>query len=603
MKSVQKSSTGKQAGWTLLSAVLLLFAAFYNGFPLVTSDTGTYINSGFQHFVPHDRPVLYGLFIRHSSLNASFWFTVLAQAIIMAYLLWQVLNRFASNSLGAAGKFVLLVIITAFSSLSWITGQLMPDVFTPAGIIAFLLLLQPGGKKSNIIFNALILLLSCLVHNSHLLIFSLLALVLLLYLLFSKRFRTLIARWGRGLLVVALVAASWLLAPLINYSVDGRFRMSGAPYAFLMAKNVENGVIDAYLEKNCPQFIKRILPDTGTYFIAEKNSKRVMNNDWSMSDGVLFTPYLAQANQRFHILRESGNYYRIISAQSGKCLQLSDDSCAADKLVQRDFTGADNQLFLFRNSPADSSDLMIVSKAGNHIFNPFKDTLAADKLPLFRVVSFPHCLCMYKGELPNSAIAYLWNQPSMLYRTGSWEFSGPEYEGTLNSIFFSGDYFKMNAGQALLATGMQLCRNDIGDGIGAYDEKSEPYKAIQRTLFYELKPFSNSKENKWQLNYTDINKRNFWLLLLSVCALLLFFGTALRATVTPGFALFIKGCIAALLINAFISGALANAIDRLQARVSWLLPLLALILLFNIAAPHIRKKLAAFAEKPADFKD
>ncbi|MFK8101257.1 MAG: hypothetical protein AB8G15_01985, partial [Saprospiraceae bacterium] len=57
----------------LLGTIILLFVAFYNGYPLVYSDTGTYIQSGFELFVPVDRPLTYGLFLRYTSLGISPW--------------------------------------------------------------------------------------------------------------------------------------------------------------------------------------------------------------------------------------------------------------------------------------------------------------------------------------------------------------------------------------------------------------------------------------------------------------------------------------------------------------------------------------------------
>ena len=163
-----------------------MFAAFYNGFPLVTSDSGTYIYSGFKQYVPSDRPFVYGFFIRHSSLKSSFWFTILAQGIIMSFLLWQVLNRFTGKRSGMVGKFILFILVAAFSSVSWVTSELMPDMFSAAGILAFLLLLQRDSGKANTLFNALIIVLACLVHNSHLLLFSILSLVLPAYLLLIR---------------------------------------------------------------------------------------------------------------------------------------------------------------------------------------------------------------------------------------------------------------------------------------------------------------------------------------------------------------------------------------------------------------------------------
>ena len=52
----------------LLSAFILIIPAFYNGFPLVYSDTGAYISSGMELIFPIDRPITYGLFMRLCSL-------------------------------------------------------------------------------------------------------------------------------------------------------------------------------------------------------------------------------------------------------------------------------------------------------------------------------------------------------------------------------------------------------------------------------------------------------------------------------------------------------------------------------------------------------
>jgi len=148
-----------------------------------------------------------------------------------------------------------------------------------------------------------------------------------------------------------------------------------------------------------------------------------------------------------------------------------------------------------------------------------------------------------------------------------------------------------NLGEGTIATLYQLTRNDIGDGIGGYDEKSSPYLAIKKHFPYELKPFSNSKENRWLLNFVEINKRNFWLLLLSCVTIFLFLqNKTLQSSISVEFKFFIKICLVGIVINAFVTGAMANVLDRLQARVSWLIPMIAFLLLFNYALPKIKAR-------------
>ena len=77
----------------LLGALCFMLDAFYNGFPIVYSDTSTYIASGLEFETPFDRPITYGLFIALFSLHgSSLWLVVFAQAIILAYLIFLLVS-------------------------------------------------------------------------------------------------------------------------------------------------------------------------------------------------------------------------------------------------------------------------------------------------------------------------------------------------------------------------------------------------------------------------------------------------------------------------------------------------------------------------------
>ena len=71
----------------LLAIGLSIWPALYSGFPLVTPDSGIYINSGLRLSVPIDRPIGYGMFILLSSMHASLWLVVFAQGIIFTLLI------------------------------------------------------------------------------------------------------------------------------------------------------------------------------------------------------------------------------------------------------------------------------------------------------------------------------------------------------------------------------------------------------------------------------------------------------------------------------------------------------------------------------------
>jgi hypothetical protein len=73
--------------WLIIYTLVLMAPAFYNAYPLVYSDTGTYIQSGMQWELPIDRPFVYGLFIKITSLGFSLWNVIFFQCLIVAYTL------------------------------------------------------------------------------------------------------------------------------------------------------------------------------------------------------------------------------------------------------------------------------------------------------------------------------------------------------------------------------------------------------------------------------------------------------------------------------------------------------------------------------------
>ncbi|MDP3929784.1 MAG: hypothetical protein Q8R57_12235, partial [Bacteroidota bacterium] len=141
----------------LLASASMLLPAFFNGFPLLYSDTGAYIASGFEGKVPLDRPITYGLFLRHASLAHSLWFVVLAQSIIVSALLWVVFTHFLGSGKRAAIWFLALVFgLNLISSLPWISGMLMADIFTPISfLLLYILMFQTPTKKWLLVFVAL----------------------------------------------------------------------------------------------------------------------------------------------------------------------------------------------------------------------------------------------------------------------------------------------------------------------------------------------------------------------------------------------------------------------------------------------------------------
>ena len=239
-------------GWLLLGSLICLSAALYNGFPLVTSDSGAYINSAIHQEVPPDRPITYGLFMLVTSLRFSYWFIIWAQSLLLAALLLRCVVEFVPWLRSWPLRLALVGVVAWATGFSWYCSQLMPDIFTAIGLMTLGLLVL--GRFRSGLEQALLLallLLSTIMHSSNLLSFSLTTLGFGVVAWQQRLFARRLVRRAHWLAATAVVLASWGLLPALHMAFGGGFVITRAAPVFLMGRLVEAGVVDAYLADHC----------------------------------------------------------------------------------------------------------------------------------------------------------------------------------------------------------------------------------------------------------------------------------------------------------------------------------------------------------------
>lgn len=237
----------------IVALAAINFPALLNGYPMLYSDSGTYIVAGFIHYVPVDRPYFYSWFVRHSSLWFSLWLVLLAQSLILLYAarmavryILQLKNSFIPACLLLAGLGLL-------TGLSHNHSQIMADVFSPIALLAFATLVAGKNIPSKHRFwLVVVLLFSISVHSSHLLIFSLLAVGLFVLRLIFKKKPFFTDRNKTHKRLVFWSIASWLVICLFNYWLGVGFQPSRTGNVFLVARCIETGAAKVYLDHKCP---------------------------------------------------------------------------------------------------------------------------------------------------------------------------------------------------------------------------------------------------------------------------------------------------------------------------------------------------------------
>ncbi|MBC7553614.1 MAG: hypothetical protein H7257_06505 [Taibaiella sp.] len=222
--------------------------ALYNGFPLVEGDTGSYIASGIEQSVPPDRTPFYGLFVRITSMWASLWLPIIAQCLLLTFVLRRFIRSFFTEALPSNILLLIVLLITSFTCVSWIAAFLMPDVF--AGILLLSILLYLPNKKKNSfsgIVYLLIITLCIIIHNSHFLITAAFASLILVYALFTRN-KILILR---NTAMIAISVSFFFLVHFINDNNGNGFAFSKNSYQFMITKFAETGILKNYLDDNC----------------------------------------------------------------------------------------------------------------------------------------------------------------------------------------------------------------------------------------------------------------------------------------------------------------------------------------------------------------
>ena len=249
---------------TALSAAvitaLLLFPAFYNGFPLLFSDSGEYFGLSIQPEPLSYRTFGYPLWLAAMWPAPSMWAGVVAQSALLGVLLWQ-LSRALTPGLATLGLIGGAAVLVLVSAAPWISSQLMPDIFAPITVIAVYLTALHRDRMS-LLFKAIAFVgiaFGVMTHATHLW----LAVGLLLVFAVAAWRRRVSAAW-RGIAHAAVaVAVGVAIIVTINFAKTGKLFFSRGGHVFVLAHLVETGFAQRVLAEDCPSETLPLCPYRG----------------------------------------------------------------------------------------------------------------------------------------------------------------------------------------------------------------------------------------------------------------------------------------------------------------------------------------------------
>jgi hypothetical protein len=229
------------------ATLMLLAPALWNGFPLLQYDTGGYLARWYEGTLVPSRPGAYGLMLTASGA-LDFWPLLLVQAGATVWMLALVLrvHGFARRPALLVGVTALL---TAATTLPWLTSILLTDIFAGLSVLALHLLVMRNAALTRSERAALIALVA-LATATHSATLVLLAALTLAAVLASFMWRTTVPRRGatRAATALALGIALTLAA---NFAVSGRLAWTPGGIALSFGRMLQDGIVARYLEDHC----------------------------------------------------------------------------------------------------------------------------------------------------------------------------------------------------------------------------------------------------------------------------------------------------------------------------------------------------------------
>ncbi|WP_439550298.1 hypothetical protein [Falsiroseomonas sp.] len=234
--------------WLVLGALLLVWPAFLNGYPLVFSDTGAFLHQTAPApsgpLVIWDKPHVYGPLLHLFHWRISLWGPVLAQGLMLSHLLW--LAQRALRGQATPGVHLLAcAAAAALTTAPFTIALLMPDVFAPAVLLALLLLgfARDRLSRGEALWLGLVAAIGIAAHLSHL---PLAAAVAVLVALVARRIAPVLRVAAPVMVAVVILAGS-------NAWLHGRAALSPHGATFALARLQADGPAAAVIRDRCPE--------------------------------------------------------------------------------------------------------------------------------------------------------------------------------------------------------------------------------------------------------------------------------------------------------------------------------------------------------------
>ena len=255
--------TGPNLATVVLSALLFLYPALLNHYPLVFSDTGGFLEQALLPDMGWDKPWVYGPFLTPLHAKQSLWLAAYAQCLILSAALW--LTQASLRPPNPIHHVTLCAILAAGTAAPWFASLLMPDILAPIAVLGLYILAANRLSRLTLAATALLTTIAIASHLAHLI----LAAACIVALVCFDRRSPIRTAPPLAAALLFLLASNWI----------GHGRLAVSPYGadFALARLVADGPARLTIQESCPAAGWHVcawrdrLPDNADDFLWDPN--------------------------------------------------------------------------------------------------------------------------------------------------------------------------------------------------------------------------------------------------------------------------------------------------------------------------------------------
>jgi hypothetical protein len=243
--------------WAIAVAIplMLLAPAFWNGYPLLQSDTGGYLARWYEGYLVPSRSTVFGLYL-HVGEDSYFWLNLVVQALATMWILQLTLRVF-----GLARPWRLFGVCVALSlttALPWLASMLLTDIFAGLSVLSLFILVLYGDKVSATERIALFAFTAFAAATHSATMAVLLGLCCVGWIARPFLHGRIPARHlARGTLTIPLGAVMLLSA---NFALSGQIAWTPGGYSIAFARMLQDGIVTQYLREHCGEQHFKLCP-------------------------------------------------------------------------------------------------------------------------------------------------------------------------------------------------------------------------------------------------------------------------------------------------------------------------------------------------------